>query len=388
MESRSDADVSLSDAYREAVRICSCSNDNDAGKAIELLTSLQDRVSSASLFSSNDILDDLPTSSLPLLSVEFHLATVLSSAPTRTSAERQINVNRCLDLLHGYLRKLDQLEGLMDDGLARDYRQVLEDEEEDNGEGEIYGKRKNRMTPVQIREAKIARYRARKVHRDELERLTGLRERRKRLGVTDEDEVDGHDGDTLDRNLAIAELRGYAVDALDEIHNVRKELDMLEMAVRMERERGEMGRHKGEETHSAGDGGGGGGRLPAQNSRNKPMEVTRVTKDSATGQLQFKREEIQSSVFRPGWNLPTMTLAEYGEAEMSRARAREEKQKTNESESLGKPRRYEQLVKDEAEDDANLVDASAKLDREWDDWKEANPRGSGNKMGDVGDRNF
>jgi hypothetical protein len=40
------------------------------------------------------------------------------------------------------------------------------------------------------------------------------------------------------------------------------------------------------------------------------------------------------------------------------------------------------------EDDANLVDASAKLDRDWDDWKAENPKGSGNKMGDVGDRNF
>ena len=37
---------------------------------------------------------------------------------------------------------------------------------------------------------------------------------------------------------------------------------------------------------------------------------------------------------------------------------------------------------------ATLVDASAKLDREWDEWKEANPKGSGNKMGDRGDRNF
>ena len=384
MESRSDAEVSLTDAFREAVRI-SC-DENDAGKAIELLTSLQNRIASASLFSSNDVLDDLPTSSLPLLSVEYHLATVLLSAQTRTSAERQININRCLDLFYGYLQKLDELEGLMDDGLTRDYRQVLEDEEEDSGEGRSWRKGSNRMTPVQIREAKIARYRARKLHKVELERLTALQERRKRLGATDEDEVDGHDGDTLNRNLAVAELRGYAVDALDEIHNTRKELDMLEMAVRMEKERGEMGRHKREETDCAG--GIGSGRLPAQTSRNKPLEVTRVTKDSATGQLQFNREEIRSSVFRPGWNLPTMTLAEYGEAEMTRAREREERQKKTELESLGKPRRYEQLLKDGAEDNANLVDASAKLDREWDDWKDANPRGSGNKMGDVGDRNF
>ena len=43
---------------------------------------------------------------------------------------------------------------------------------------------------------------------------------------------------------------------------------------------------------------------------------------------------------------------------------------------------------DGLEDDKDLVDASAKLDRDWDDWKDENPRGSGNKMGDRGDRNF
>jgi hypothetical protein len=162
---------------------------------------------------------------------------------------------------------------------------------------------------------------------------------------------------------------------------------MLEMAVRMEKERGEMQRHKGE-TYAAGAGAGGGGGQPTQRSREKPMEVTHVTRDSATGQIQLKREEIQSSVFRPGWNLPTMTLAEYGETEMSRAREREERQKQTEFEGLRKPRRYEQLVKDGAEDNADFVDASARLDREWDDWKDANPKGSGNRMGDVGDRNF
>jgi len=380
MNNNHTSELSLSDAYRDAVRISS--DGTESGTAIELLTALQNRISSASLFSSNDVLDDLPTSSMPLLSVEFHLATALSSAPTQTSAERQVNINRSRDLLYGYLRKLDDLEGVLDDEPARYYKQMLEDEEEDDGEGN-YGKT-TRMTPTQIRETKIARYRARKVQREEFERLTALRERRSRLGVADEDEVDGYDGDGVDRSLALAELRGYAFDALDELLSTRKELDMLEMAVRMENERGEMQRHKGE---TYGGGGGGGGDGSGQLTRNS-LEVTHVTRDSATGQIQLKREEIQSSVFRPGWNLPTMTLTEYGETEMSRAREREERQKQTEFEGLKKPRRYEQLVKDGAEDNADLVDASARLDREWDDWKDANPKGSGNKMADVGDRNF
>ena len=83
-----------------------------------------------------------------------------------------------------------------------------------------------------------------------------------------------------------------------------------------------------------------------------------------------------------------MTLAELGERERAEAIQRSEAQKLAEAEAKFKPKRYDQLVSDGMEDDDKLVEASAKLDREWDDWKEENPRGSGNKMGERGDRNF
>ena len=67
---------------------------------------------------------------------------------------------------------------------------------------------------------------------------------------------------------------------------------------------------------------------------------------------------------------------------------REERQKEAEASKMNEPRRYEYLVKDGMEDNIDLVDASAKLDRDWDDWKDENPRGSGNKMGNRGDKNF
>ena len=44
-------------------------------------------------------------------------------------------------------------------------------------------------------------------------------------------------------------------------------------------------------------------------------------------------------------------------------------------------RRYDQLRADGDEDSADLVEQAALRDREWDAWKEDNPRGSGNKMG-------
>eukprot|EP00984_Skeletonema_dohrnii_P037319 scaffold39304_cov94-Skeletonema_dohrnii-CCMP3373.AAC.1 len=102
----------------------------------------------------------------------------------------------------------------------------------------------------------------------------------------------------------------------------------------------------------------------------------------------MQRQEIANQVFRPGWNQPTMTLEELGERERADAIQRAEQQTVAEAEAKFRPRRYEQLVKDGMEDDEKLVEASAKLDRDWDEWKEENPRGSGNKMSERGDRNF
>ncbi|KAI2495450.1 Immunoglobulin-binding protein [Fragilaria crotonensis] len=121
---------------------------------------------------------------------------------------------------------------------------------------------------------------------------------------------------------------------------------------------------------------------------NQGLQLTHITKDTMTGQLNIRKEEIRSQVFRPGWNQPTMSLEELGEREVREAMAREERQKVAEAQQKNDPRRYDQLVKDEMEDNAELVDASAALDRAWDDWRAENPKGSGNKMGDRGDRNF
>ena len=156
---------------------------------------------------------------------------------------------------------------------------------------------------------------------------------------------------------------------------------------------------------TAGDGG-------PPDHRRRPLQMTQITQNPTTGMLeqttkrltndgrlvpvmQFaqpttinRRDEISSGVFRPGWNLPTMTLEELGDIERAGARRRAEEQRDAEAGAMFRPRRYDQLERDGMEDDDGLVEASANLDREWDDWKDENPRGSGNKMGDRGDRNF
>eukprot|EP00595_Chromulina_sp_UTEXLB2642_P000732 CAMPEP_0196764592 /NCGR_PEP_ID=MMETSP1095-20130614/6477_1 /TAXON_ID=96789 ORGANISM="Chromulina nebulosa, Strain UTEXLB2642" /NCGR_SAMPLE_ID=MMETSP1095 /ASSEMBLY_ACC=CAM_ASM_000446 /LENGTH=75 /DNA_ID=CAMNT_0042120585 /DNA_START=541 /DNA_END=768 /DNA_ORIENTATION=+ len=72
-----------------------------------------------------------------------------------------------------------------------------------------------------------------------------------------------------------------------------------------------------------------------------------------------------------------MSLEEYGDQVKAEAEERA-KQQVDADPGI---RRYKQLVDEGREDDIDLVDQATLAEREWDAFKEANPRGSGNKMG-------
>ncbi|KAF0687295.1 Aste57867_20961 [Aphanomyces stellatus] len=102
------------------------------------------------------------------------------------------------------------------------------------------------------------------------------------------------------------------------------------------------------------------------------IEVTHINP-----KMEMKREVIKGSVFQPGHRLPTMSLEEYADRELDDALARQEKEKN----APAGPRRIEQLEEDGDEDNLALVEEATYRDRSWDDWKDANPKGIGNKKG-------
>jgi immunoglobulin-binding protein 1 len=194
--------------------------------------------------------------------------------------------------------------------------------------------------------------------------------------------MDGHDEDSLERTVALTTVQIAKSEALEEWSSALRELPMIAMMVKAQEDSQGRDRYTGKSTDARER------EPPSQSAPSGPLKLTHITQNGMTGELHIRKEEIQSQVFRPGWNQPTMSLEELGDREVAAAMERDEKQKVAEASNKLKPRRYEQLIKDELEDDADLVDASAALDRNWDEFKDANPRGSGNKRGDVGDRNF
>jgi hypothetical protein len=82
-----------------------------------------------------------------------------------------------------------------------------------------------------------------------------------------------------------------------------------------------------------------------------------------------KNLNIREKVFRNP-NMPTLTLAEFADREMARMKEDEEKQKEYQLNKSGS----------DSEDD-EVANKKTYKAREWDDWKDLNPKGSGNKMG-------
>jgi immunoglobulin-binding protein 1 len=382
---------SLAQRYAQAVSLVDTAPD----QAVTRLSDLQHEVASKALLSvGSETLDDMSTSALPLLLLEHHLAMAYTQLPTRGIADiatRQSNLRMACDLWSAFLAKLEALEQLDKPELS-EYRDLLERSDQTMNDDE----RRNEsslpaVAPLVNREAKIARFRAKQQAENEQGRLESLRERRGRIGIADEEEMDGHDAEGLQRSLALASLEIAKATCLDEWAAVLRELPMIAMMVREQNERQDkQGRYhvsdgtaqsRNEQAHTARRGG-------APETTLGPLQVTHITQDGATGQLLFRREEIKANVLRPGWNQPTMSLEELADREVAGALEREARQKESEAHRLTQPRRLEQLRKDGQENDADLVDASAALDRQWDDFKDENPRGSGNKRGDVGDRNF
>lgn len=390
------------------------SNQTPIKKSIDLLTKLQTQISQTGALSKNEVLDDVATSSIQLIGVEYHLGRAFLMLPTHQlggnsnnnnnnaspSILRKNNITRAIDYFHAYLKKVDQLgEGMLNEATTKEYHTLL-DIDEDNGNGPNTNNSK-RINQSQIRDMKIQRFQRKRAASQKQAQLQSLMSRRSRLGLSHEDEMEGHDLESLSRSLYIETLRLYAEESLEEIQSSNSELEMLEMAIQMERGR-MISQDPRMMTSDSGQHGGGAAIPLPPSSSSKLLQMTQITQNPLTGQLQLQpqqvmngqlkpimqRQELANQVFRPSWNQPTMSLEELAERERADAIQRAEAQKISEADAKFKPRRYEQLVKDGMEDDEKLVEASAKLDREWDDWKEENPRGSGNKMSERGDRNF
>eukprot|EP00984_Skeletonema_dohrnii_P011883 scaffold4768_cov88-Skeletonema_dohrnii-CCMP3373.AAC.1 len=217
-------------------------------KSIDILTKLQTQLSRAGTLSNNEALDDVATSSLEFIGVEYHLGRAFLMLPTyqlgsnnnnnsnsaSPSILRKTNITRATDYFHAYLKKVDQLD-LLNEATIKEYHTLLDMEDVDDDDAK--SRPATRMNQSQIREMKIQRFQRKRAASQKQAQFQSLLQRRSRLGLAQEEEMEGHDFESLSRTLYIETLRLYAEECLEEIQSCHSELEMLEMAIQMERGR-------------------------------------------------------------------------------------------------------------------------------------------------------
>ncbi|TMW65232.1 hypothetical protein Poli38472_009399 [Pythium oligandrum] len=201
------------------------------------------------------------------------------------------------------------------------------------------------------RDEKIERF---KMQRDLEKKLAAVQERKKQLKGEEDDDLED-----IEREQLMTFIQLGVIKSMDEQASINQERDMLETMVKMNQSSDK--RDLFTDAHR-----------PPPPQQGQGISVTHINP-----QFEMRRETIRSEVFQPGHRLPTMSLEEYADREVADAMERQKR----EAEAPQAPRRYEQLLEEGEEDNHGLVDEATYKDRAWDDWKDANPRGIGNKKG-------
>ncbi|KAL4931532.1 IGBP1/TAP42 family protein [Aspergillus undulatus] len=301
-------------------------------------------VGALSMFSSNELLEDISTNDLPYLTLEYHIAELLQRS---YSTDRESILQRALQKYERYLARLEDYE-LLSQSNKKLY--------------ERYAANPSSFSLTQTndaatrRDVKITRFREEKELKAKLEYYT---ENQQKL-QSDDDDV---------RNLYLAEINLYTHQAFQSLDLLVQELTMLSTIRNMppkpepSQELDNRGRNKeiregySERLDPPISQLLQGGKLgPILSKDGKPMQPFTILD---------RRTQLRDGVFRPGHNLPTMTIEEYLEEEHRRGNVLKG----------GEPEPVEV-----DEDEWDKADEETMKARAWDEFKEANPKGSGNTL--------
>lgn len=327
--------------------------------AIALYTRALDSIAAASVFSPNEGIEDVSTTDIPLLLVTFHIAELVQRRPTRELADRKAVIDRAR---HGYTQFLDAADAY---GLVTGaYAKLLERYRDDGDEFAAAAAGKGGDAAAR-RNAKIASFQAEKELKGTLETL-----RRNPRYVDDGDEE-------LVRAVYLAEVAFAVHRTFNALDSMNREAELLASApppppllppttaapphsdpLSRPRETDHDPTLRLDKPFQGRLGAGG----PLLSKEGRPLRPFTLLGSSDPS----SRQELRRGVFRPGHNLPTMSIDEYLE---------EERRRGNIIEGGG-----EQPKPELDEDDMDAVDRETYKAREWDEFKDHNPKGSGNTL--------
>ncbi|XP_024519574.1 PP2A regulatory subunit TAP46 [Selaginella moellendorffii] len=355
---------------------------DELNKGIRLLLQCQEMVDKLAIFSSNEKKEDVSTSDLKYLLVEYYLGELTE----RTPATERIDVVRAaINHLKTFVRSCELLDLVPEGELVASTRDTPVD-------------------PATRRAEKITRFKRQRAAESKLQEINERKERRRRSmqaagkQVVDYGEEDIPDGDDEEEREAwFVQLSLAVCKAVDLLEMLQREETML-LAVRKENENGgEFAQAVLDERHAKAEAW---HRESATKSKvlrpAQPITCATFAQDVIEGRANIsdghqhshqplfgpaslvgssittERERLAAQVFQPSHSLPSMSIEQAGLKEMEMMRKWQERNQQLQQES--KSTWLEEESKDGSDDEA----AESKQ-RAWDDWKDENPRGSGNK---------
>ncbi|SPQ23613.1 3a9fd7df-ea6d-4acd-b6b1-b6e72738cb02 [Thermothielavioides terrestris] len=329
--------------------------------AIKLYQACLGMISVLAIFSPNESLEDLSTTDLPFLLTHFHLAELTQRLPSSSPQERKRILSAARDAYEHYLHQLDTY-GL----LSPRYQKLLEQYTDSPTTFSMI----STSDPAARRDAKIAIFKAEKELRAKLDYLRQRPEYGTEDGGGDEGAV---------RQAHLAHLDYSTHMAFQALESLNREWEVLALAPSEEspspagpnaQEQDDARRRQRGTAGGLGDNDSDRLDAPLRPVRNLPGGplLSQDGKPLQPFTLLNTRQELARGVFRPGHNLPTMTIDEYLEEERRRGGIIEGGGEA----SLQQP--------EPDEDDIEKADAETMKARAWDEFVEANPRGSGNTL--------
>jgi len=289
-------------------------------KNLNMFLTISRKVQDAALFSTNEELDDISTSSLKFLLIDYNIAELLGKLVDSNQTIRDItritNLKLSLDRYWSFLSKCETLNLIHKQDL-----EALHREEVPNA--------------TIKREEKIARFKREKEAQNLLKEVLIKRNKK---GFKNETEEEEEEDETL-RSFTLLLLDIAIRKSIENYFAVKEEIEMLENVINIKQKSG--------------------GKLPTP--KEKPPQFKNFIL------LPNKRDQLKRDVFKPNYPLPTMTVEEWAEEEMRLG--------LMPSPNDPKPQKSNDKDSDnEEEDDQKTLKA-----RNWDDWKDDHPRGEGNK---------
>ena len=373
-----DQDEYKDDGTPEAQRQIIC--------AANLCSYVSAAIDHSGMFSDNEELDDIPTRSILYLLIDYYHSTLLrqvrcvrpSPSPqppqppqqqqqqqqqTDPTVERLGNLKVAKEKLRKFIETMQELKIVS----AQDTVLVRQEDENDTMRGGDPTKRiAPRMDPGEQRTRKIAVYK----RKAEMKRL--LRDLNAKRKVAEEDQTGADEEAERERSLLMVRLCAY--DAIDTYPMVCQEENMLEAVTKMKREGTfEEQQRRDREAWER--------KVRAAGGPAKPITIL--------NNPQSRRLEMREGVFKNPYVAPLLSPSDAIDLEMDDALTAWKRERAEKEAAARMKKRIGADDNDDdddgkeegnsSDDDSDKeTDKSLKKKREWDEFKDNNPRGWGN----------